>query len=212
MSTVFARFEEGREWIMHVKQIPVRASHSRACQMEFVKPHSGGTNLEVGTVLVECLRNEKGVQAAVVLPNGYCFPTGRIAPKDHWFQMLKVHLRSWLVMTPQGRIIRIVNEGTQTLNTQIAAKEIDETSGRRAISKLEEFRTAILGELPTNVSENDLLAGFYNWVTLAAAQSGMEQPEIVAIVDRALRTGKTVFVPDLAEDVLNRDCQRYLDI
>ncbi len=212
MSTVYAKFQAGREWVRHVKAVPLVASAVDHCQTTPVRLDGGGAELEPGALVVECLRNDKGVHAAVVLPNGYVFPTGRVAPRDTWVPMLKAHLRSWLAMTPAGRIVRIVTDGVRQLTAQHAAGLLSADQLQKATAKLEGFRLAVTGELPPGVSETDLLAGFYNWVTEAAAQSKMSQAAVVAVVGRALRSGTRVQVPDLDEDVLQQDFQRFLDI
>lgn len=212
LSTVFVKIQTGREWVLRIERVPLTAARSRDCKAEFVQQRSGGATLTVGDVLVECLRNNRGVQTVIVLPNGYCLPTGRIAPKESWFPMLKSHLRSWLAMAPAGRIVRITNEGTKALEAQMAAGKLSEDTYRRASAKLEQYRADAMGELPSKASESDLLAGFYNWVTEVSGQTGLSQQDVVAIVDRALRTGKKIQVPDLDEEVLDRDFKRFLDI
>lgn len=212
MPTVLVKAEPGREWVMEVRRVPVTAFNARGCDHRFLEFRGGIVPVEVGTVLVEALRNDKGVQVAVVLPNGYCLPTGRVAPRAAWFAMLKAHLRSWLAMTPAGRIVRIVTGGIQAFEAQRAAGHLADDKCRAAVAKLEQFRAEALGELPPGVSEQDLLAGFYNWVTEAASQANLDQAQVVAIVDRALRSGKRVQVPDLADGIMPTDFQRFLDL
>ena len=212
MSTVFAKFDAGREWVMRFIKVPLTAHRPQDCTVEFVQRQSGGAFLEVGTVVAECLRNNKGVQVSIVLPNGYLFPTGRVAPRETWFPMLKAHIRSWLAMTPHGRIVRIVNEGARALEKQFETGHLKEDTYRKALARLEEFRASAVGELPSRLSENDLLAAFYNWVTEVSAQTQLSQQDIIAIIGCALRKGKKVEVPDLSEDILSKDFRRYLDI
>lgn len=212
MSIVYAKFEPGREWIMHLTKVPLTAMRPQDCQSAFVQLRNNGASLEVGSIVAECLRNDKGVQVAVVMPNGYCLPTGRIAPAETWFPMLKSHLRQWLAMSPPGRIVRIVGEVTRSFQAQFEAGHLTEATYRQSVAKLEEFRTGALGELPANVSHDDILAAFYNWVTETAAQARMSQPDLIALIDRALRTGKTIQVPDLDTDLLKKDFQRFLDM
>lgn len=211
-TSVLTKFDPGREWVMKITKVPARAGSIMDCDTSFVTIRHGSAMLEVGSVLVESLRNDKGVQATIVLPCGYSFPTGRMAPKETWFQMMKPHLRSWLAMTVPGRIVRLVNDGLRAIEAQRAAGLLSQDDYEKTVAKMESFRTEALGELPTEVSTKDLLAGFYNWVTEAASQSRLTQQEIVAIIDRALRNGTTVPVPDLEEDVLDRDFKRFLDI
>ncbi len=212
MSTVFAKFEPGRDWIMVVEKVPLAARNAQDCQARFITPRTGGATLEVGTVLAEKLRNDKGVQLSVVMPNGYCLPTGHIAPEAVWFAMLKPRLRQWLAMSPAGRIVRIVGQATASIQSQFEAGHLSEETYRAAVAKLEQFRAGVLGELPARVGADDLMASFYNWVTETAAQAHMAQADLVALIDRSLRAGKTVQVPDLDEDVLRKDFQRFLDM
>lgn len=213
MATVFAKFDNGREWLWLAERVPLTAVNARQCKGRYLEQRGGGASVEVGSLVVECLRNDKGVQATVALPNGYLFPTGRIAPKETWFPMLKAHLRGWLAMSNQGRIVRIVNEGMREIERQFRADLISEDVYRRSVAKLEKHRADALGELPARLSESDLLAAFYNWVTETAAQAQMAQPDVIAIIDRALRTGKTVQVPDLVDEVVRgQDLQRFLDM
>ena len=212
MSAVLAKLDAGREWVMRFIKVPLTAQHPRDCTIEFVQRRSDGVLLEIGSVVAECLRNNKGVQVAIILPNGYLFPTGRIAPRETWFPMLKAHIRSWLAMSPHGRIVRIVNEGAYALEKQFEAGHLKEEIYQKALARLEEFRSSAIGELPSRLSENDLLAAFYNWVTEASAQTKLSQQDIIAIIACALRKGKKVEVPDLSEDILSKDLRRYLDL
>ena len=157
MSTVYAKFEKGREWVMLVERVPLAAVRIQDCQSRFVQLRDGGAQLEAGSVVVECLRNDKGVQAAIVLPNGFVLPTGRMGAAGVWFPMLKSHLRQWLAMSAPGRIVRIVGDGLRTFEKEFQAGNLTEEVYRQTVAKLESLRHGALGELPTGVNPDDVL-------------------------------------------------------
>lgn len=209
MSSVAIRPEAGREWILQLDRVPVAATRSRDCAGALV---AAGARVPVGAVVVECLRGDGGVLAAVVLPNGYPFPTGRIAPRAVWFPMLKSHLREWLAAAPAGRVFRIADHGVQAMAAQLAAGRVSADVHAAATAKLAEFRAAAAGELPPGAAPDALLAGFYTWLTGAAAQAGMTQADAAAVVAAALQAGKRAPVPDLDPDLFPQGYARLIDV
>jgi hypothetical protein len=209
MSAVLVRVEAGREWVQWYTRVPLLAARPQDCTATFVsvdRPSSA----DVGAVMVECLRNDRGVQTSIVMPNGYCFPTGRIAPRQCWFQMLKVHLRSLLAATADGRVYQCARTGLETMARMREAGEVPAEKAALAEAKLREVMAGLDGRPPV-ASADDVAAGFFNWVTEAAAAGGLSQAEVVAAVGRAIRTGSPARVPDV-DPTLYADLRRFIDL
>lgn len=226
MISVDVKFESGREWIMIPRSIPSASITSRDAKFDFFKT---GNRLPVGEICVECMRNDKGVLVSVVLPNGYACPTGRQAPRSSWFPMLKAYLRQWLVLSPEGRVIRIANEGIASLSASlpdVAPREYNGsvslvtangekvTDVQAAITKLEEFRALATGDLPKGASEKSILAAYYDWVVTTSASLGISQKDLLIIIEEGKKSGQSVAVPDIDVSVLSEAVQftRFLDL
>ncbi len=212
MSLVHVQVQPGREWVWSPVEIGATAVNVKCCRGQFQRLDRGGFMAEVGTVLVEYMRNSKGVAVSVVLPNGYPFPTGRSAPNQTWFPMLKAHLRSWLAMTSDGRIVRLVNEALPTLETRHTSGEIGTAEFNGAREKLLKYKADAMGALPPGADERDILAAFYNWVTEVSGQTGVTQKRVTEVVIESLRAGRVVPVPDLKLDFGPAEARRFLDL
>jgi hypothetical protein len=210
MALVLVRVEPGREWVMHLTRVPVSATRPQDCVSTFVQLDRD-VALEAGAVVVECLRNDRGVQAAVVMPNGYCFPTGRIAPRASWFPMLKAHLRMLLGVSPDGRVFQCARTGIETLTRQRDEGKLAPDKAARAVARLQEVLDGLEGG-PPPASDADLAAEFATWAGDAAARSGRTRAEVVAAVGRAIRAGEpqAAAADDAAQYV--ESIQRFLDL
>ena len=154
MSTVTARFEPGRQWIWLPERIPAASTSPRSCEGKYVsgwEEERRTTVAAAGTLCVEAMKNDKGVVASVILPNGVACPTGKQAPNDCWFPMLKTHLRRWLALSSPGRIYKISTDGIAELERDLQSLHPSDRGhvlGRRMLDLLRSYQAEAADSLP----------------------------------------------------------------
>lgn len=214
MDNVVPKFQPGLKWVMAVSSVPAQAGTIRDCQVVFVEI-SAPRFFEPGTLFLQCERSGRVTPAVLMPVKGYCNPTGKAAPAEVWFTFLKGHLREWLCLEPRDRVARAARVGASQFREQLARGEASDNRRRQlldAVAELEGYAAAATGVLQAQAIDKEILAGFYNWVAGAAAQTGLSQQDIVHTVLFSVRTKAPSSVPDVDPELFREESRRLIEI
>lgn len=208
MPAVRVSLGPGRRWVMIPSKVPITASTIRECETRFVPLDR--PLVEPGAFLIEALRNDQGVMTSVVIPSGGTVPTGRIAPEASWFRMLKGHIRQWLVLSPESRLVQVCQIGVEHLRREMGGSE--DPALRGAIQTLQKIGAEAAGELSADAKDDSILRVFYDWVVTTSANTGKTQQEILAVIEASIRTRQVPEIPDLDQGLLRQEYRRFLSV
>jgi hypothetical protein len=192
-----------------IKELSLHAYHIGECECEhfracYLKRSDPGSFFVV---------HQRGAPTftAILMPNGFLAPTGRQAPLESWFPMLKPHIRDWLALENSGRLLRICSLLVDELEQEVDNGELTEAQARAGRGQINAIRNLVI-EGVAGFSEEEVMASFYTWLTGMAKASSKDQREILNIVTKHINKKTKVKVKEVDPELFKEGFRRYLEI
>lgn len=210
MKMVSVTFERCTE-ILVPRKIPRMAVGHWQCKFEKQLYTSSPRTYPVGTFCIEVDRNK--AHTSVIMPNGYPCPTGKSTKSSDWFPILKHHVRQWMVLSPESRLLRIYASTREAANKErqedLISSEVHET----IVNELDYWIAQIEGDLSgRDPNREEIVRSFMLWVSDTSEVTKVPASTIIEYVTTTARKQEGFSDDNLGIKVSFEDTQRFLDM